>query len=222
MSTIQIQHLTKVYGRKENACTALHDVSLEIKEGEFVAICGTSGSGKTTLFNIISGIDRAYEGTCLIDGEDIKALSEEEMAVKRRKQIGIIFQFFNLISFLTVEENIKLTAQLDGKEPSKQEVDYVLDILGLQNKRNAFIHELSGGQQQRVAIARVMIADTPIILADEPTGNLDSKNTQNILQIFQHLKSLGKTIVFITHDTYLAQKADRIIYFKDGEIVDAL
>lgn len=209
-----------MYGTKDNICTALHDVSMEIKQGEFVSICGTSGSGKTTLFNIISGIDTNYEGHCFVDGVDIKTLSEETMAIKRRREIGIIFQFFNLISFLTVEENVKLTAQLDGKEPSKEKLNQIFHILGLENKRNAFIHELSGGQQQRVAIARVLIANTPIILADEPTGNLDSKNTQIILDIFKQMKQLGKTIVLITHDHQVANQADRIIYFKDGEIIN--
>lgn len=157
----------------------------------------------------------------MIDGVNIKTLSEEEMAIKRRKEIGIIFQFFNLISFLTVEENVKLTAQLDGKEPSEEELNQIFDTLGLQNKRNAFIHELSGGQQQRVAIARVLVANTPTVLADEPTGNLDSQNTQIILDIFKHMKQLGKTIVLITHQ-HVANQADRIIYFKDGVIVDEL
>ncbi len=144
------------------------------------------------------------------------------MTIKRRKEIGIIFQFFNLISFLTVEENIKLTSQLDGIEPDADKVSIILKQLDLEEKRNAFIHELSGGQQQRIAIARVMAADCNIILADEPTGNLDSHNTQNIIDIFKQMKEQGKTIVLITHDTYVAQQADRIIYLKDGEIANEL
>lgn len=219
---IHVEHLCKTYGTKENKTIALHDVTLEIKENEFVAICGTSGSGKTTLFNIISGIDRNYEGNCFIDDINISTLSEEQMTIKRRKEIGIIFQFFNLISFLTVEENIKLTSQLDGIEPDADKVSIILKQLDLEEKRNAFIHELSGGQQQRVAIARVMAADCDIILADEPTGNLDSHNTQNIIDIFKQMKEQGKTIVLITHDAYVAQQADRIIYLKDGEIANEL
>ena len=219
---IHVEHLCKTYGTKENKTIALHDVTLEIKENEFVAICGTSGSGKTTLFNIISGIDRNYEGNCFIDDINISTLSEEQMTIKRRKEIAIIFQFFNLISFLTVEENIKLTSQLDGIEPDADKVSIILKQLDLEEKRNAFIHELSGGQQQRVAIARVMAADCDIILADEPTGNLDSHNTQNIIDIFKQMKEQGKTIVLITHDAYVAQQADRIIYLKDGEIANEL
>lgn len=219
---IHVEHLCKTYGTKENKTIALHDVTLEIKENEFVAICGTSGSGKTTLFNIISGIDRNYEGNCFIDDTNISTLNEEQMTIKRRKEIGIIFQFFNLISFLTVEENIKLTSQLDGIEPDADKVSIILKQLDLEEKRNAFIHELSGGQQQRIAIARVMAADCDIILADEPTGNLDSHNTQNIIDIFKQMKEQGKTIVLITHDTYVAQQADRIIYLKDVEIANEL
>lgn len=221
-SKICVEHLYKTYGTKENKTIALRDISLEIKENEFIAICGTSGSGKTTLFNIISGIDRDYEGNCYIDGTDIRTLNEEQMTIKRRKSIGIIFQFFNLISFLTVEENIKLTSQLDGTEPDEAKITAILKQLKLDDKRNAFIHELSGGQQQRTAIARVMAADCDIILADEPTGNLDSQNTQTIIDIFKQMKEQGKTIILITHDAYVAQQTERIIYLKDGEIADEL
>lgn len=219
---IHIEHLYKTYGTKENQTIALRDISLEIKENEFIAICGTSGSGKTTLFNIISGIDRDYEGNCYIDETDIRSLNEEQMTIKRRKSIGIIFQFFNLVSFLTVEENIKLTSQLDGAEPDTDKINTILKQLKLDDKRNAFIHELSGGQQQRTAIARVMAADCDIILADEPTGNLDSQNTQIIIDIFKQMKQQGKTIILITHDAYVAQQTERIIYLKDGEIADEL
>ncbi|MEF2783993.1 MAG: ABC transporter ATP-binding protein [Clostridium sp.] len=219
---IHLEGITKIYGIKENRNVALHDVTLKIKENEFVAICGTSGSGKTTLFNIISGIDRNYKGNCFIDDTNISTLNEEQMTIKRRKEIGIIFQFFNLISFLTVEENIKLITQLDGRKSDNDKINKILKQLDLEDKRNAFIHELSGGQQQRVAIARVLAADCDIILADEPTGNLDSHNTQNIIDIFKQMKEQGKTIVLITHDAYVAQEADRIIYLKDGEITNEL
>lgn len=216
--TIKVEHITKVYGNKQNQCVALNDLSLSIQDGEFVAICGTSGSGKTTLFNIISGIDRKYEGDCYIDNVNIKTLSEDEMTVKRRQKIGVIFQFFNLISSLTVEENVLLSTELDGKKISEERLVEVLKELDLMNKRNCFISELSGGQQQRVGIARVLLSDAEIILADEPTGNLDSNNTQIILDIFKKLKEKHKTLIVITHDKHVANTADRIVYMKDGMI----
>ncbi|MGX8852883.1 ABC transporter ATP-binding protein [Amedibacillus sp. YH-ame10] len=219
---IYVKNLTKVYGKNDNKTIALHDVTFNIDKNEFVAICGSSGSGKTTLFNIISGIDRQYEGDCFIDEVNIKTLKNDELTTKRRKDIGVIYQFFNLISFLTVEENIKLSKELDGKKVDNKNLDFILKQLDLEKYKNSFIHELSGGQQQRVAIARVMLADCDIILADEPTGNLDSHNTINIMEIFKQMKSQGKTIVVITHDSYVANQADRIINLKDGEIVDEL
>ncbi|MEG0527581.1 MAG: ABC transporter ATP-binding protein [Longicatena sp.] len=219
---IYVKNLTKVYGKNDNKTIALHDVTFNIDKNEFVAICGSSGSGKTTLFNIISGIDRQYEGDCFIDEVNIKTLKNDELTTKRRKDIGIIYQFFNLISFLTVEENIKLSKELDGKKVDNKNLDFILKQLDLEKYKNSFIHELSGGQQQRVAIARVMLADCDIILADEPTGNLDSHNTIKIMEIFKQMKSQGKTIVVITHDSYVANQADRIINLKDGEIVDEL
>ncbi|MGX8833845.1 ABC transporter ATP-binding protein [Amedibacillus sp. YH-ame6] len=219
---IYVKNLTKVYGKNDNKTIALHDVTFNINKNDFVAICGSSGSGKTTLFNIISGIDRQYEGDCFIDEVNIKTLKNDELTTKRRKDIGVIYQFFNLISFLTVEENIKLSKELDGKKVDNKNLDFILKQLDLEKYKNSFIHELSGGQQQRVAIARVMLADCDIILADEPTGNLDSHNTINIMEIFKQMKSQGKTIVVITHDSYVANQADRIINLKDGEIVDEL
>lgn len=219
---IYVKNLTKVYGKNDNKTIALHDVTFNIDKNEFVAICGSSGSGKTTLFNIISGIDRQYEGDCFIDEVNIKTLKNDELTTKRRKDIGVIYQFFNLISFLTVEENIKLSKELDGKKVDNKNLDFILKQLDLEKYKNSFIHELSGGQQQRVAIARVMLADCDIILADEPTGNLDSHNTIKIMEIFKQMKSQGKTIVVITHDSYVANQADRIINLKDGEIVDEL
>lgn len=217
---IQLKHVKKIYGSGENSCKALKDVSFKVNTGEFIALCGTSGSGKTTLFNIISGIDRSYEGECCIDNTNIANLSNNEMTIFRRKHIGIIFQFFNLISSLTVKENITLVSQLKGEKVSNEKLDSILNFLNLKNKKNSFIHELSGGQQQRVAIARTMYSETDIILADEPTGNLDSENTQLIMNILLHMKDQNKTVIVITHDDKIAMLADRIINIKDGFIIN--
>lgn len=216
---IQLKHIKKTYGDKGNSCVALQDVSFKIAEGEFVAICGTSGSGKTTLFNIISGVDRKFEGDCYINNTNINTLSDDELTIMRRNQVGIIFQFFNLISYLTVEENIELCVCLDHKKPTKEDILTILTKLHLEDKRRSFIHELSGGQQQRVAIARVMLTKANIVLADEPTGNLDSTNTNTIISIFKQMKEEKKTIVLITHDKKVAEQADRIIYIEDGKVV---
>lgn len=217
---IQLKHVKKIYGSGENSCKALKDVSFKVNTGEFIALCGTSGSGKTTLFNIISGIDRSYEGECYIDNTNIANLSNNEMTIFRRRHIGIIFQFFNLVSSLTVKENITLVSQLKGEKVSNEKLDSILNFLNLKNKKNSFIHELSGGQQQRVAIARTMYSETDIILADEPTGNLDSENTQLIMNILLHMKDQNKTVIVITHDDKIAMLADRIINIKDGFIIN--
>ena len=217
---IQLKHVKKIYGSGENSCNALKDISFEVNTGEFIALCGTSGSGKTTLFNIISGIDRNYEGKCYIDNTNLSELTNNEMTIFRRMHIGIIFQFFNLVSSLTVKENITLVSQLKGEKVSNDRLDSILNYLNLENKKNSFIHELSGGQQQRVAIARTMYSETDIILADEPTGNLDSENTKIIMDILLNMKGQNKTVIVITHDNKIAKLADRIINIKDGLIID--
>ncbi len=216
---IQTNHVKKIYRNGSNTCIALKDINLSIQEGEFVAICGTSGSGKTTLFNILSGIDTDYDGQCFIDHTDLSRLYDSQLCALRRDKIGVIYQFFNLLSFLTVEENILLSAQLKKEKIQKSDVQIVLNHLNLYSKRNNFIHELSGGQQQRVAIGRVLLSNPSIILADEPTGNLDSKNTKIVMELLKELQEKGKTIVLITHDQNVASYADRILYMDDGKLV---
>lgn len=216
---IQANHIKKVYRNGSNTCIALQDINLSIQEGEFVAICGTSGSGKTTLFNILSGIDTEYDGQCFIDHTDISKLYDSQLCALRRDQIGVIYQFFNLLSFLTVEENMILSAQLKKEKFKKSDVQILLNQLNLYPKRNNYVHQLSGGQQQRVAIGRVLLSNPSIILADEPTGNLDSKNTTIVMELFKELHQKGKTIVLITHDQNVADYSDRILYMSDGMLV---
>ncbi len=216
---IQTNHLKKVYRNGSNTCIALKDVQLSIQEGEFVAICGTSGSGKTTLFNILSGVDTEYDGHCIIDHTDLSKLNDTQLCTLRREKIGVIYQFFNLLSFLTVEENILLSAQLKKVKIKKSDVQILLNQLNLYSKRNNYIYQLSGGQQQRAAIARVILSNPSIILADEPTGNLDSKNTTIVMNLLKELQKKGKTIVVITHDKNVANYADRILYMIDGKLV---
>lgn len=215
---IQTQQLIKNYYNGYNSCTALNGVDLNIQSGEFIAIYGTSGSGKTTLFNILCGIDTQYSGQCIINNIDLSKLNDAQLCEFRKNNIGVIYQFFNLLSFLTVEENIKLSAQLSNKKIKENDVISLLNKLNLYSKRNNYIHELSGGQQQRVAIGRVLLSNPPIILADEPTGNLDSLNTLIVMDLFKELQSQGKTIVLITHDKNLAKYADRILYMDDGRL----
>lgn len=212
---IKIQNLKKVY----KDCVALDTVSMHIRKGEFVAIIGASGSGKTTMLNIIGGLDTDYMGSCVVRNKEISSLSDVECCTLRSRYISYVYQFFNLISFLTVKENVCLASQIKGKKVDEKELNQVLKLLGLEHKKDRFANELSGGQQQRVAIARAILAHTDIILADEPTGNLDSENAENVMDILKALNKEGKTIVLVTHDLKVANYADRIIRLEQGKIV---
>lgn len=212
---IKIQNLKKVY----KDCVALDTVSMHIRKGEFVAIIGASGSGKTTMLNIIGGLDTDYMGSCVVRNKEMSSLSDVECCTLRSRYISYVYQFFNLISFLTVKENVCLASQIKGKKVDEKELDQVLKLLGLEQKKDSFGNELSGGQQQRVAIARAILAHTDIILADEPTGNLDGENAKNVMDILKALNIEGKTIVLVTHDLKIANYADRIIRLEQGKIV---
>lgn len=212
---IKIQNLKKVY----KDCVALDTVSMHIRKGEFVAIIGASGSGKTTMLNIIGGLDTDYMGSCVVRNKEMSSLSDVECCTLRSRYISYVYQFFNLISFLTVKENVCLASQIKGKKVDEKELDQVLKLLGLEHKKDCFANELSGGQQQRVAIARAILAHTDIILADEPTGNLDGENAKNVMDILKTLNKEGKTIVLVTHDLKIANYADRIIRLEQGKIV---
>lgn len=212
---IKIQNLKKVY----KDCVALDTVSMHIRKGEFVAIIGASGSGKTTMLNIIGGLDTDYMGSCVVQNKEMSSLSDVECCTLRSRYISYVYQFFNLISFLTVKENVCLASQIKGKKVDEKELNQVLKLLGLEHKKDCFANELSGGQQQRVAIVRAILAHTDIILADEPTGNLDGENAKNVMDILKALNKEGKTIVLVTHDLKIANYADRIIRLEQGKIV---
>lgn len=212
---IKIQNLKKTY----KDCVAFDTVSMHIRKGEFVAIIGASGSGKTTMLNIIGGLDTDYMGSCVVRNKEISSLSDVECCTLRSRYISYVYQFFNLISFLTVKENVCLASQIKGKKVDEKELNQVLKLLGLEQKKDSFANELSGGQQQRVAIARAILAHTDIILADEPTGNLDGENAKNVMDILKALNKEGKTIVLVTHDLKVANYADRIIRLEQGKIV---
>lgn len=212
---IKIQNLKKTY----KDCVALDTVSMHIRKGEFVAIIGASGSGKTTMLNIIGGLDTDYMGSCVVRNKEMSSLSDVECCTLRSRYISYVYQFFNLISFLTVKENVCLASQIKGKKVDEKELDQVLKLLGLEQKKDSFANELSGGQQQRIAIARAILAHTDIILADEPTGNLDGENAKNVMDILKALNKEGKTIVLVTHDLKIANYADRIIRLEQGKIV---
>ena len=220
MELIKIDNLTKIYGNKENKVIALDKVSLEIQEGDFVTIVGASGSGKSTLLHMLGGVDRPTEGEVYYNGENIYKLNDDELAVFRRRKIGLIYQFYNLIPILDVEENICLPLELDKKEIDVERLNELLELLNLKERRTHLPNELSGGQQQRVAIGRALIARPNVILADEPTGNLDSKTTEEILSIFKKAnKKYKQTLVIITHNLEIAKCANRIITIKDGKII---
>lgn len=212
---IKMQNLKKVY----KDCVALDTVSMHIRKGEFVAIIEASGSGKTTMLNIIGGLDTDYMGSCVVRNKEMSSLSDVECCTLRSRYISYVYQFFNLISFLTVKENVCLASQIKGKKVDEKELNQVLKLLGLEHKKDRFANELSGGQQQRVAIARAILAHTDIILADEPTGNLDGENAKNVMDILKVLNKEGKTIVLVTHDLKIANYADRIIRLEQGKIV---
>ena len=219
MEILRAEHLTKTYGKDENVVAALDDVSLSIEKGEFVAIIGASGSGKSTLLHMLGGVDRPTSGTVLVDGKDIFKQNDEQLSIFRRREIGLVYQFFNLIPVLTVVENITMPVLLDHRKVNQERLDELLGLLGLSEKRDVFPNQLSGGQQQRVAIGRALINAPTILLADEPTGNLDSKNSQEVVELLRYSnQKYNQTTVLITHDENVALQAKRIITIRDGRI----
>ncbi len=219
MEILRVENLTKVYGKDQTKVVALDNVSFSVNKGEFVAIVGASGSGKSTLLHLIGGVDRPTSGKVFIDGKDIYNFNDEELAIFRRRQVGLIYQFYNLIPILNVEENITLPYDLDNRKVKKQDLDELVKLLGLQSRRNHLPNELSGGQQQRTSIGRALITKPAIILADEPTGNLDSKASDEIVALLKKSnRDYNQTIVMITHNLEIAQNADRIIKIEDGRI----
>lgn len=220
MEILKVENLNKTYGKGENKVEALKDVNLSVNKGEFVAIVGASGSGKSTLLHLLGCLDKATSGKIVIDGENVFDYDEEKLAIFRRRKIGFIFQFFNLIPVLDVEENISLPALLDNDKVDKKYLDEIIEILGLTDRKNHLPSELSGGQQQRVSIGRALLNKPSIILADEPTGNLDSKNTKEVIDLLKFTaKKYNQTLIIITHDVNIASMADRVITIEDGKIV---
>jgi putative ABC transport system ATP-binding protein len=220
MEILKVENLTKIYGKDSTKVVALDHVSFSVEKGEFVAIVGASGSGKSTLLHLIGGVDRPTSGKVFIDGKDIFDFNDDKLAIFRRRQVGLIYQFYNLIPILNVEENITLPLSLDNREIDKEKLNEMLKLLGLQNRRMHLPNELSGGQQQRTSIGRALITNPTIILADEPTGNLDSKSSDEIVALLKKSnKELNQTIIMITHNMEIAKVADRIIKIEDGKII---
>lgn len=220
MKILEIKNLCKTYGNGNTAVKALDNVSFSVEKGEFVAIIGPSGSGKSTLLHILGGVDTPTSGSVIIDGTDISKLDETALAIFRRRQIGLIYQFYNLIPILTVEENMTLPLLLDGKKPDKAVIKELTDALGLKDRLSFLPNQLSGGQQQRVSIGRALINNPALMLADEPTGNLDSKNSHEIIALLRRFnREHGQTVIIITHDESIALSADRTIAIVDGKIV---
>ena len=220
MEILRVEKLCKEYGKGQTKVKALDNVSFSVEKGEFVAIVGASGSGKSTLLHLLGGVDRPNSGKVFIEGKDIYKLNDDELAIFRRRQIGLIYQFYNLIPILNVEENITLPLSLDNREVNKNKLDELINTLGLQNRRTHLPNELSGGQQQRTSIGRAMITNPAIILADEPTGNLDSKSSDEIVELLRKSnRDYKQTIIMITHNMEIAKSADRIIKIEDGKIV---
>lgn len=216
---IQVEHLSKVYGKGENEVVALNDVSFSVKKGEFVAIIGPSGSGKSTLLHILGGVDRPTKGKVYFDGVDVYQQKEDQLAIFRRRQVGLIYQFYNLIPILNVLENMTLPVLMDGREVNQEFLTELVATLGLEGKEKKLPNELSGGQQQRTSIGRALMTSPLVVLADEPTGNLDSKNSQEIIQLLKTSnKKYNQTLIVITHDENIALQADRIIAIEDGRI----
>ena len=219
MEILRVENLCKQYGKGENKVTALNNVSFKVNKGEFVAIVGASGSGKSTLLHLIGGVDRPSSGKVFIDGKDIYNFNDDELAIFRRRQVGLIYQFYNLIPILNVEENITLPLDLDNRTVDKKKVNELIKELGLENRKSHLPNELSGGQQQRTSIGRAMITNLAIILADEPTGNLDSKASDEIVALLKKSnKDYKQTIIMITHNMEIAKVADRVIKIEDGKI----
>ncbi len=220
MEQIRVEHLSKTYGKGEAQVKALDDVSLTIDKGDFVAIIGSSGSGKSTLMHLMGGVDRPTSGHVYLNGEDVYARSDEQLAVFRRREVGLVYQFYNLVPVLDVLENIVLPAQLDGRDPNPQRLASLARSLGLEGREHNLPSQLSGGQQQRVAIGRALLNSPSVVLADEPTGNLDSRNSAQIMQILRASnRDLGQTLVVITHDEDVALMANRVVAIEDGRIV---
>lgn len=220
MEILKVEHLVKQYGKDDNAVLAVNDISFSVEQGEFVAIVGSSGSGKSTLLHLLGGVDRPTSGKVYIQGEDIYSLNSDKIAIFRRRQVGLIYQFYNLIPILNVKENITLPCELDGRIPDKSELDELINTLGLKDRVTHLPNELSGGQQQRVSIGRAFINHPAILLADEPTGNLDSRSSDEIVELLKLSNQKYKqTIVMITHNLEIAKIADRILRIEDGRLV---
>ena len=220
MEILKVEHLVKQYGKGDNAVLAVNDISFSVEQGEFVAIVGSSGSGKSTLLHLLGGVDRPTSGKVYIQGEDIYSLNSDKIAIFRRRQVGLIYQFYNLIPILNVKENITLPCELDGRTPDKSELDELINTLGLKDRVTHLPNELSGGQQQRVSIGRALINHPAILLADEPTGNLDSHSSDEIVELLKLSNQKYKqTIVMITHNLEIAKIADRILRIEDGRLV---
>ncbi len=220
MEILRCENLTKIYGQGENEVRALDGVSFSVEKGEFVSVIGPSGSGKSTLLHILGGVDRPTNGKVFIDGTDIFSLNEDKLAIFRRRQIGLVYQFYNLMPVLNVDENIALPHLLDGRKLDKERLDSIVEHLGLSDRRENLPDQLSGGQQQRVSIGRALYSHPAILLADEPTGNLDRKTGEEIMKLFRESNQKNKqTLILITHDESIAMQADRVIGIEDGRIV---
>jgi putative ABC transport system ATP-binding protein len=219
MEILRVENLTKIYGKGENEVRALDDVSFSVNKGEFIAVIGPSGSGKSTLLHILGGVDRPTSGRVLMDGKDVYAQNEEQLAIFRRRQVGLIYQFYNLIPVLNVTENITLPVLMDGQRVNRDRLKELITTLGLNGRENHLPNQLSGGQQQRVSIGRALMNAPAVVLADEPTGNLDSKNSKEIVDLLKiSNEKYGQTLIVITHDESIALQADRIISIDDGKI----
>jgi hypothetical protein len=220
MEILKVENLNKIYGKGENQVKAVDNISFSVEKGEFVAIIGASGSGKSTLLHLIGGVDRPTSGKVYIDGKDIYTLNDDNLAIFRRRQVGLIYQFYNLIPVLNVSENITLPTKLDGRKVNEAKLNDLLKTLGLEKRRNNLPNQLSGGQQQRVSIGRAMMNEPALMLADEPTGNLDSKASEEIISLLRlSNKKYNQTVIIITHDEKIALEADRIITIDDGRII---
>ena len=220
MEILKVENLTKIYGKGTTKVVALDNVSFSVEKGEFVAIVGASGSGKSTLLHLIGGVDRPTSGKVFIDGKDIYEFDDDKLAIFRRRQVGLVYQFYNLIPILNVEENITLPLDLDNRKPNKEYLNSLIKLLGLESRKNHLPNELSGGQQQRTSIGRALVTNPTIVLADEPTGNLDSKSSDEIVALLKKSnREYKQTIIMITHNMEIAKCADRIIKIEDGKIV---
>lgn len=220
MEIVKVEHLSKVYGKGDTEVHALDDVSFSVRQGQFVAIVGPSGSGKSTLLHILGGVDTPTSGKVQIGDTDISKLDETALAIFRRRQIGMIYQFYNLIPILTVQENLTLPLLLDGRKPDKQQIATLVSTLGLEHRLMHLPNQLSGGQQQRVSIGRALVNNPALVLADEPTGNLDSENSREIIALLRRFnRDFKQTVIIITHDERIALSADRVISIEDGKLV---